>query len=256
MPAKPWPRAQAFSDPQTGGFVSTLHNAAGTPIPVASGDRLIITSGSRSIAVHAADLKLNAHVQTLTGKTAPNSTVPLDVISPQGITAWHGVVTSGFDGTFSAALPVPLQAGSEAIATLGDAAGDQQAVTAFVPGLQVDKTTGQIHGWTVGNGPKLSARIGEAATHPVPLKLASDGTFAATLPQNASAITIGSRWHHHTYTLPSLSVQGNRGSHSVLVHGPRGTAVDVTLTSLDVRSWTTAVHIGSAATASIRVPRG
>jgi murein DD-endopeptidase MepM/ murein hydrolase activator NlpD len=248
--------AQAFSDPQTGGFVSTLHDAAGNPVDVSSGDTLLITSGTRSTLVHMADLRVDAHVQSVTGNAAPHSTVPLEVISPQGRTVWRGVVTSGADGSFAASLPLPLKAGSEAIATLGDAAGDQQAATGFVPGLEIDVTNGAVHGWTVGNGPRLSARSAAGVVRPVTLKPASDGTFAATLPLGTSAITIGSRWHHHTYDLSRLSIDLTHGSRSVLVHGNPGVAIDIALTSLNARSWTTAVHVGRGGTVRVRLPRG
>jgi murein DD-endopeptidase MepM/ murein hydrolase activator NlpD len=251
--------AQAFADAQFGGFATTLHNAAGTPVAVAPGDTLDISSGARSARMHISDLTLKAHVGSIEGKTLPHATVPIAVTSADGLPLWHAVVTAGADGSFSVQVPLPLAAGTEAVVTLGDAAGDQQAASAFVPGIHVDASTGTVHGWTVGNAPQLLVRHAGEKPRELALHLAADGTFQSTFVAGTKLpllLTLGSRWHHRDVTVAPLRVQAATGARLATVVGPAGQAVTVTLQSIGAKVWATAVHIPRHGAATVRLPRG
>lgn len=224
------------SDPQTGGFVVMLHNGAGRPVEVQPGDSVEVQSAHRSsqVVVNAAQIK--ARVNSVSGRALANATVPVVLADAQNAVIWRGTTTTNRQGLFTLRFPQTLTAGTQVIATANDAAGDQLSTTAYVPGLQVSVNSSAIRGWTVGNGPLLTLtragrEIGHRRLHPAP-----DGTFQvaftgrhghtrAILP--GDSLQIGSRWHHHSVTVPRLQVLVQAGSRVVHVYGVPGQAVQV-----------------------------
>jgi hypothetical protein len=147
--------AEASGDPQTGGFVSTLEDAAGHPFAIQPGDRVSVRTGGRQATVRVDALLVRVHAGSVSGTARPGSTVPISVVARGATSVWHTLATASSGGTFSVAGPSSLPAGSLAVASVTDAAGDQVSASSHVPGFIVDETGRSLTGWATGVNPDV-----------------------------------------------------------------------------------------------------
>ncbi|MGH2448952.1 MAG: M23 family metallopeptidase, partial [Chloroflexota bacterium] len=70
-------RATVDTDPQSGGFVATLHNNAGLPVETARGDVLEVSTGGREAVVQVLNMGMRAGRATARGRGPAGSTVSL-----------------------------------------------------------------------------------------------------------------------------------------------------------------------------------
>jgi hypothetical protein len=157
------------------------------------------------------------------------------------------VVTADANGRFAVSYHTALAAGTLAVASMVDDAGDQESSTGFVPGLLVEEGSGTLLGWTVGDAPQLTlSRHGRVVLfrklHP-----AADGTFQLDLQLKShpvivragDVISLGSRWHQRRTAVPDLSVTLPPGSNHMQIVGPRRSRAQVRIQRPGVseRSW-------------------
>lgn len=216
------------ADPETGGFVAMIHDTAGNPVRTSPGDVVDISSGGRTAEVSVLDLSVQARGHRVTGTARPGSTVVLALSIPSSTSIRRDVLTADASGRFAVAYHAALPAGTLAVASMVDDAGDQESATGFVPGLLVEEGSSTLLGWTVGDAPQLSVtRRGKLVLHRK-LHPAADGTFQLDLQSNGhplsvragDVISIGSRWHQRRSVIPALNMTFPAGSGRMRIVGP------------------------------------
>src|SRR5206468_12612847 len=118
---------EATGDARTGGFVATLQDAAGRPWPVRPGDVVQVETGGRNASVVVSGLRVRVHRDTVSGTSRPGATVPIAVLSRNSSRIWNSVASADSRGRFSLTVPSRLPAGSLAVASVTDGAGDSEA---------------------------------------------------------------------------------------------------------------------------------
>lgn len=254
-----WGNAQA--DAQTGGFAATLHDRAGQPVPIQAGDRIQLRSGGRLSTIPPSDLTIRARPRRITGSVPPGATVAVTVLDGTGRVLMHRVVTASRTGTFRLRPVQALSAGTQAVVSTTDAAGNQEAATGYVPGMHIDLTTGRIHGWTVANGPYLELRRNGRTVGTMKVRPAPDGSFAIDPARTrlggvraGDTVSIGSRWHRRSMTVPSLAARVSIGQRRLTVVGPRTSTVFITFRRSGQKVWTDRVALGRDGVLPVNLP--
>ena len=253
---------QALAEPDSGGFVAMIHDRLGNPVPIRPGDVIQVESEGRTAQLRVVSFSIQARAHLISGRSQSGVTVPLALIPPTGGRVWDGVTAVDGQGRFALSPRTQLSAGSLLVATVADAAGDQEAATAYVPGINVVEGGSTVHGWTVGASPRLRVvrrgrLIVAQEVHPAP-----DGTFEAELTSRERSVrleagdivSIGSPWHQRRFTLPKLSLSMPAGATTILVVGPPGTSIHAICYQAGVRSWTRLVHLDAAGRGLLRWP--
>lgn len=237
--------AEATGDPETGGFVAMLHDAAGEPVVVESGDVIEIVSGGKTARVLVAPLSLEAHSGRIIGHSPPGSTVPVAVTYASGEAGARSVTSAGSSGLFHVASSRPLPPGTLAVASTVDAAGDQIAASAFVPGIEVQENGPIVRGWTAGSRRVLRVIRDGKPLLTRTIHSATDGAFQTELRTHhepfllaaGDLITLGSRWHSRSLTLPLLSAALTAGSRQATLSGPAGAHIELSYAGQGI-TWT------------------
>ncbi|MDQ2741231.1 MAG: hypothetical protein M3Z66_02880, partial [Chloroflexota bacterium] len=227
--------AEATGDPETGGFVAMLHDAAGNPVVVQSGDVVEIVSGGKTARVLVTPLSLEAHPSRIIGHAPPGSTVPVAVTYAGRTAGAQSVTSAGSSGLFHVASSRPLPPGTLAVASTVDAAGDQIAASAFVPGFEVQENGSVVRGWTEGTRRVLRVFRDGKPLLTRTIHSATNGAFQTELRTHhepfllaaGDLITLGSRWHSRSLTLPPLGAALTAGSRRATFSGPAGAHLDL-----------------------------
>jgi hypothetical protein len=255
---------QALAEPESGGFVAMLHDRLGNPIAVRSGDLLQVESGGRTTQLRVVAFSIQARARLVAGKSQSGVTVPLALVPPTGGRIWNAVTAVDALGRFALAPRTLLSAGTLAVATVADAAGDQESATAYVPGVTVQEGSSTVHGWTVGSSPRL--RVVRRGRLIIAQKVnpAPDGSFETELTsggrtirlESGDIVSIGSPWHQRHFTLPKLSLSIPTGATTILVDGPPSTSIRAVCYQAGVHSWTRVVQLNAAGRGLLRWPGG
>ena len=227
--------AEASGDPETGGFVAMLHDAAGNPVVVQSGDVIEIVSGGKTARVLVAPLSLEAHPSRIIGQAPPGSTVPVSITYTGRTADDRSVTSAGSSGLFHMASSRPLPPGTLAVASTVDAAGDQIAASAFVPGIEVQENGSAVRGWTAGSQRVLRVIRGGKPLLTRTIHSATDGAFETELRTHhepfllaaGDLISLNSRWHSRSLTLPPMGAALAAGSRRVTFSGPAGARIQL-----------------------------
>jgi hypothetical protein len=256
--------AETIADPQSGGFVAMLHDADGNPVSVRHGDTVEVQSGGKQATVTIARFALHAHVHSLSGRTAPRSSVPITLIPADGGPVQQIMSSADSTGRFRLHLPSTLQAGSLAIASSVDGGGDQEAAAAYAPGMLVDLSTSTVTGWLTDHNPTLQVWRHGREFYSKPLNLAPDGSFRLPLQRHSTPVTlragddvsIGSAWHRYHAVVPRLGLTLDSGSSVLHLLGPARAGISVSW-NRRAAGWTRLVttdQVGQAS-APIQGPR-
>lgn len=237
--------AEATGDPETGGFVAMLHDAAGKPVVVQSGDVVEIVSGGKAARVLVAPLSLEAHSSRIIGHAPPGSTVPVAVTYAGRAADARSVTSAGSSGLFHVASSGPLTPGTLAVASTVDAAGDQIAASAFVPGMEVQENGSVVRGWIAGSRRVLRVIRDGKPLLTRTIHSATDGAFQAELRSHhepfllaaGDLITLGSHWHSRSLTLPPLDSALTAGSRRATFSGPAGAHIELSYAGQG-KTWT------------------
>jgi hypothetical protein len=246
--------ALTLGDPQTGGFVVTIHDGAGKPVSVESGDLIGIACAGRSSWVHVARLTLRARSTRVVGQIGSLSAASLVARSSDSATVWRALARAPQDGQIQATSPSQLGVGSLAVATVVDDAGNQESASAYVPGIVAAEGSSSIRGWTVGQAPRLTVTRRGRVIASRSLAVASDGTFLLSLARGSKPmslragdiVTIGSRAHHHSIVLPRLGVTLKVDARVVRVFGPAGARAQLALAREGRRTWSRPLRVPGA----------
>ena len=251
--------ADVTADPATGGFVALLLDSAGKPVGVEPGDRIQVACAQRTTEIAVRPAALAARSNLVGGESAPGATVAVSVVPAHApIQSW--VMAADAHGRFSAAPVRGLAAGTQVVAGLKDAAGNEQATSGFVPGLALVEGSNIVRGWTVGSAPHLLVlrsghTVVDTALHPAPdgsFALALGGATRPTALAGGDVIVIGSPRHHRSITLPNLTLDV-RAHGSVRLHGvPRGSA-RISLTAAG-ETWLRSVRPDASGSATATFP--
>ena len=242
--------AEATGDPETGGFVAMLHDAVGNPVVVQSGDMIEIVTGGKTARVPVAPLSLEAHPSRIIGHAPPGSTVPVSIAFAGRAADVRSVASAGSSGLFHVASSRPLPPGALAVASTVDAAGDQIATSAFVPGLEAQENGSLVTGWIVG-----SRRVLHIFRHGKPvltrtIHSAPDGTFQTELRTHrrpfllvaGDVVSLDSRWHSRSLTLPPLGAALSAGSRRATFDAPAGEQIELSYAGRGL-AWTKMVTL-------------
>jgi murein DD-endopeptidase MepM/ murein hydrolase activator NlpD len=220
--------AVTLGDPQSGGFVATLHDPSGNPIGVERGDFMVIACEGHSSTIVIGQVTVRARLRVVSGQVPGPASVALATQSPDGTRSWSALVTASGRGQIAVRPPHALTAGSVAVASVVDDAGNQESAAAFVPGIIVAENGSEIHGWTVGRSPRIRiTRRGRVLMwHTVPVE--SDGSFALAPMRNGKplrlqpgdVVTFGSRLHPRTFIVPHLAISLKPAARSIGLTGP------------------------------------
>jgi len=253
--------AEATGDPETGGFVAMLHDAAGNPVVVQSKDVIEIVSGGKTARVLVAPLSLAAHPSRIIGHAPPGSTVPVSMTYAGRTADVRSVASAGSSGLFHVASSRPLPPGTLAVASTVDAAGDQIATSAFVPGIEVQENGSVVKGWTAG-----SRRVLQVIRDGKPLLTrtihsATDGAFQTELRTHhqpfllaaSDLITLGSRWHSRSLTLPPLGAALTAGSRRTTFNAPAGAHIELSYAGQGL-SWTKTLALNGSGRRDYTLP--
>jgi len=220
------------ADAQNGGFVATVHDLRGNPIETHAHDVLQVVTNGRKADLQIAPFSLKARSTSVSGRSRPGATVAATVLGASR--AWSGVTVADRAGNYHFALPFRLAAGSLAVASVADAAGDEESASGFVPGLDLETGAGQINGWAVSSHPKVALRRGARTLYATTVSTASDGSFSLHLPHGlrlapGDSIAVSTRTHHRIVSIPAtrLAVLGNPSDRVALAAIPNS-AVNVT----------------------------
>jgi hypothetical protein len=229
--------AGALADPENGGFVVMIHDKAGNPVTTRPGDIVQVSSSGRAAQVRVMTLAVKAREHRVTGTAQPGSTVLLALISTSGEAVQRQVATADASGSFAMRVRGMLPAGTLAVASGVDFAGDQESATAFVPGVHVVEGGTTVQGWTVGDAPYLQIRrdgklLLQRNLHPAP-----DGSFQIDLQRGGrplvldagDVLSLGSRWHRRYFTVPSLRVALGFGANHIRIFGAARARVHVAI---------------------------
>ncbi len=254
--------ATTSTEPDSGGFVATLQDALGTPVPVRPGDVVEVESGGRTSRIQARALSVQARRSLVFGSVAPFSTVSLSILPP-GQSPQQRLLGAGWSGRFLDATSPPLVGGSQIVAGTSDYAGNNEAASAFVPGFIAVEGTSQVSGWTVSQAPRLSVvRHGRVLVSQA-INPASDGTFevelqnhgVATILAPGDVLTLGSRRHHRSVVLPNLSAPLT-DSARLHIQGPAHATVQLTFRPAGRQNWTSREALDSSGAANVHLPGG
>jgi hypothetical protein len=247
--------ATAVGDPDTGGFVTMLHDGNGQPVDIRAGDNVEAQVGGRRAVVTVHRFIIRARSTRIFGRADPYAAVPIALVSPGGQVTRRTVATADAQGRFSIATGGHLVAGTEAVGSATDGAGEEESAAGYVPGMIVDLTASTVRGWTVAHDPTIQVwRAGREALA-APLTPATDGTFYQSLTRAGSAfalhrgdvVSIGSQWHRHRLTVPALQVRLRLHPGSLSIWGEPGLKVRYSLAT------TSSARTGSLALAGRRV---
>jgi len=227
--------AEATGDSETGGFVAMLHDTAGNAVVVQSGDMIEIDSGGKTARVLVAPFSLEAHPNRVIGRAPAGSTVPVSMTYADRTADVRSVTSAGSSGLFQVASLRPLPPGTLAVASTVDSAGDQIATSAFVPGIEVQENGSQVRGWTAGSRRVLRVIRGGKPLLVRTIHSATDGTFQTELRTHhepfllaaSDLISLGSRWHSRSLTLPFLGAALAAGSRRATFNAPAGAHVEL-----------------------------
>jgi len=255
---------EALGDSETGGFVAMIHDRSGNPVLTRTGDSVEVRIGNRTERVAVMSCSLKARPRRISGQAPPGATVAVSVMDTSESVVWKTVTTASQLGRFGTNLPFPLPAGSLAVASVVDAAGNQESATGFVPGVQIEENSPTVHGWTVGASPRFwVVRHGrtmiDRRVHPAP-----DGTFQIELQTGkqpmalvpGDVVSIGSRWHHHVFTVPGLRIRLPLFSSRVTVAGPPRAVAHITAFGNDGHTWDRKLRFGASGRAQVSWPAG
>jgi murein DD-endopeptidase MepM/ murein hydrolase activator NlpD len=251
--------AVTVADADTGGFVAVLHDALGDAYSVASGDTIRVTCDGRTAVILVRSGHLSARTGSIGGETVPNATLRLSVLAPVGDPP--SALTADAAGTFRIAAPGHLPAGTQVVAGFRDPAGNEQAVSAFVPGLSLVEGSNLVRGWTAGRSPQLAIRRSGRVSVDAALQTRVDGSFAIALGGTDGAfalrpgdeVTIGSPAHHRLIVLPALSL--DLGTHGVVwLHGPPGGVSTISLVTASGDAWRRTVTVPASGRAQVSFP--
>jgi murein DD-endopeptidase MepM/ murein hydrolase activator NlpD len=252
--------ALAAADPTSGGFVGLLHDGAGNIMSVRAGDVVRVTCEGRTTEIAVTPAGLSARRDGISGQTLPGATLALSVL-PVGDPRTVHVLTSNEAGRFDAPTGPTLAAGTQIVAGLTDASGNEQAMAAFVPGIAVVEHSSLVHGWAVGKSPRLVLRRASHTLVDTALHPAADGAYSLSLrragkPLRLKAgdvLEVGSRLHHRTIRLPkvALAVSGGR---MLSIRGPAGLVVTVSVDPPGAPPWTQSATLPPTGSKSLVLP--
>lgn len=255
-------RAAAITsaDPSTGGFVAFIHDGSGNLVRIRAADRVRVTCAGRTTEVTVQAIRVEARARSIHGVTAPGATVSLSIL-PSGSAMHTSVTSAGQSGAYGLNLASRAPAGTQVVAGLKDAAGNEQGAASFVPGIALTEDSSVLRGWTVGHAPRVVVRRAGHAVIDTALHPSADGSFLLRLGGSqqpftlrpGDSIIIGSRLHHRTIAVPILSL--DQGSHgTVTLRGPSGTRERVQLITAGGASWQRNAAVSSSRRVSVSFP--
>jgi murein DD-endopeptidase MepM/ murein hydrolase activator NlpD len=208
-------QAVTVGDPQTGGFVTMIHDSAGDPVGVQAGDSMEVASGARTSLVKVEPLTVRARRNGVTGTAPVLSTVSVFVRSPTSSKIWTTLASASRVGTLSILPPLPLRAGSLSVTSVVDDAGNQESASGFVPGVVVTQNGSIVHGWAVGHAPHLQLSRQGRVLYSREILPEPDGTFQLRLVRDGhplvvrsgDTLTIGSKAHGRSIQVPKMSTR-------------------------------------------------
>ncbi|MBV9280630.1 MAG: M23 family metallopeptidase, partial [Chloroflexi bacterium] len=251
--------AQALADPESGGYAAMLHDTSGNPVATRPGDIVQVECGGKTAQITILPFSLFARGLRVRGRTQPGVTVPLDLLEPGSGTVWKNVALTGPSGSFVLKPRRALTAGTLAVASVVDAAGNEESSTAFVPGIVIGEGSSTIRGWAVGDTPQVRVVRARKVLVQRRLNPAADGTFQIDLSHGGSPVrlaagdlvTIGSRWHPRSFRLPSLSISLRTGATRLGLTGPARASVGVTYRRWDGGDSTYHLRLDAAGRGSV-----
>lgn len=150
----------AVGDAESGGFVATLRNGQGLPVPARDGDVLHVNSAEHSTKMTIQGTSLRAHLTHLDGQAPSGSDVVITATGLDGSVLFHRVLVAHRSGRYHLRLPLPLPPGTLVVATVADSAGSHESAATFTPGLRVTLGQATVNGWVVGHHPVFQFRRG------------------------------------------------------------------------------------------------
>ncbi|MGH2443900.1 MAG: M23 family metallopeptidase, partial [Chloroflexota bacterium] len=255
--------AGAVSDPANGGFVAMLHRTDGSQLIIRDGDSVEFDSSGRISRVLVRPMKLRARATRVTGLAPAGTTLTITTVNQSGAT--HDQLgTANRHGVFAHRLSGSQRNGTLGVAAFTDAAGDEEGISAFVPGLNITEGSSIVQGWTVAYHPLLTIVRNRTTLDEVALRPAADGAFVVSLLRNGQPLVlrphdvliIGSRSHHRSVRLPDLSVRLGLLSSSMSIHGPARATLGVGIEQSTKRLWSSKSMLSQSGVASIRLPFG
>lgn len=252
--------AQTYADPQTGGYVAMLHDAHGNPVDVQARDVVETSSAGRSSMVTVLGCALRARAGRISGWAPPGTSVSVSLASEEGRLQWHGVVTANQRGEFGLRPASVLAGGTQAIASFVNAAGDDESITAPVPGVVMSEGSPTIRGWAVGSSPQMTIRRRGRILFQTPVRAGHDGTFLIEAMNRGRPLTLAAgdvvvmrtARHRRALTVPPLRIALRAGASYAVVSGPRKARVLVSEQGLVSQTWNGNITLGGTGAARIR----
>ncbi len=234
--------AEATSDSDSGGFVAMLHDVAGNPVRTQPGDLLTLRSTGKTASMRVLQFELKARSSEVEGMTEAGASIPVTMTRVGAAANDTTVTVSSAKGRFrlagrTGAQKSFLPVGELVVATISDAAGDQEAASAFVPGVHLTIGSPLVSGWTVGNAPRVTLiRAGKILVSRR-IRPAPDGTFQIALRSRGKSIPlsggdvvrVGSIWHPRTVNVPRVRLELDPGSPNIEAYAPAGESMSLTL---------------------------
>lgn len=197
-------RGGAVADPESGAFVALL--AAGTAIGIPeAGDTVEVRTSGRTMRIPVLPVTVRSRPDGVAGVAPPGATVEVNVLDQRGGEVWKTLAMAGPGGTYAVKPPRLLSAGTLAVASLVDAAGDQVATSSFTPGFLLREGGSVIRGWTVGRHPIFWLRRGGRTVYEAHVHPAANGSFQLAMTSKGMPLVaeqgdvamLGSVRHHH-----------------------------------------------------------
>ena len=244
---------EVAADAQNGGFVATVHNGSGTPIETQPHDVLAVETDGRRAAVKIAPFSLAARTTVIRGSARPGATVAVTVAGANR--AWSGVTVANSQGQYRFKTPFHLPAGSLVVGSVVDAAGDEEAASAFVPGLDIHVGADRISGWAVSRDPVLTLWRGRTRLFRTTIAPAADESYSLRLPAHhrlepGDRVELSTARHDRSLTIPAVALAATNGTpNQVSLTAPAGSLAWVGLRGLRNPAM---IRVGSNGHASLR----
>lgn len=250
--------ALSTADPATGGFVLMLHDSQGRPVGVRPGDVVSVQTGKRTAQIAIQPLVVRARPDRVDVRSLGSAAVTVSTSSsgegPTGATLVAGHA--------SLHLKELLAAGSLAVASIRDGAGNQEAAVGTVPGVVVTEGSSILRGWSVSPHPLLTVYRSHRPIWRATPAAASEGAFQVTLTTHGhplyvepgDVIQIGSRHHHRSFAVPRLGARFSKDSQSVSFSGPAHARIAVGFIRPLAAPWTRSVEVDSGGRSGLTLP--